>query len=108
MNLREARLKKGYTHREIADLLNISRSAYTKYETEVNNLDAKTIIKLSQILEVSTDYLLDVNIYDYPGNDPSIRKIINIAIKLSNSNRGKLLDYAEMLEIVENATKYED
>lgn len=103
MNLRETRLKKGYSHEEIAKLLDISRSTYTKYENGINNPDIRTIIKLSEIFEVSTDYLLDVNIYEHPGKDPIIQKIIKISIELSAQGKEKLLDYANMIKFVENS-----
>lgn len=105
MNLKEARLNKGLTHEEISILLGVTRSAYTKYENEIHNPDVKTIIKLAEILEVSTDYLLDVNIYGHPGNDPTIKKIIDTLIVLSKENKEKALEYIEMIHIIENMNK---
>jgi transcriptional regulator with XRE-family HTH domain len=42
----------------MADLLNIKRPTYTRYETGTNEPDADTIVRLADIFGVSVDYLL--------------------------------------------------
>ena len=56
--LRELRLEKGFTQGSLAKLINSSRSTLANWETGKFNPDLKTIEKLSEILGVSTDYLL--------------------------------------------------
>lgn len=57
-NLKNARLKKGLTLQQVADKLNISRSAMSLYENEKRELNRNVILQLSKIYNVTTDYLL--------------------------------------------------
>lgn len=56
--LRELRKAHHYIQKDISDYLNISKSAYGYYEQGRNEMDIKTILKLSDFYNVSTDYLL--------------------------------------------------
>ncbi len=58
-NLKAARKMKGLSQQMIADLMQIDRSTYTRYETGSIQPDNTKLIKLATILEVSVDYLLD-------------------------------------------------
>lgn len=44
--------------REIARLLNMSQTGYSKYETGENDVPTAVLIKLSLIYNVSVDYIL--------------------------------------------------
>lgn len=57
-NLKKIREERKLTQQNVADLLNIQRPTYTRYETGEREPDFETLIKLSEILEVSVDYLL--------------------------------------------------
>ena len=56
--IKEARAKKKMTQQELADLLNISRSAISNWENGRNYPDLDTIVHLSDILEISLNKLL--------------------------------------------------
>ena len=56
--LRVLRGNSGMTQWQIAQALNISRSAYAYYETGATRPDFDTLTRLAQIFRVSTDYLL--------------------------------------------------
>ena len=56
--LKEERKKRGYTQEEISKILNITRNAYTMYETNKSMPTIETIVKLAEYYNVSTDYLL--------------------------------------------------
>lgn len=56
--LKELRKQSGYLQKDIADYLNISKSAYGYYEQGRNEPDIQTIVKLASYYNVSTDYLL--------------------------------------------------
>ena len=58
--LRVLRGNSGMTQWQIAQALNISRSAYAYYETGATRPDFDTLTRLAQIFRVSTDYLLGV------------------------------------------------
>ncbi len=56
--LKELRENKDLTQQDIAKLLNMSQSNYSKYEKETLCLDYKQLIKIAQYYHVSIDYIL--------------------------------------------------
>lgn len=60
-NFYNARINCGYTQKEVADLLEISRQAYGSYETEIRQPDPSTLIKLAKVFDTTVDYLLGVD-----------------------------------------------
>ena len=56
--LRFSRKKKKYTQQKMADLLGISLNAYQKYEQAERTPSLDTLVKIADILDVSTDFLL--------------------------------------------------
>lgn len=57
-NLRHYREKKGYTTKEIADLLGIAPNTYAGYEIRGREPKYNTLCKIADLLHVSTDELL--------------------------------------------------
>lgn len=55
------RKQNGWSQEELAEKLNISRQSVSKWESGASIPDLDKIIKLSEIFEVSTDYLLKDN-----------------------------------------------
>lgn len=49
---------KGISQEELASLMNVTRQAVSKWETDQALPDSEKIIRLSEIFEVTTDYLL--------------------------------------------------
>ncbi len=56
--LRGARMGAGLTQQRMADLLGISLNGYQKYEQGETQPPLDTLVRLSRILNVTTDYLL--------------------------------------------------
>lgn len=56
--LKFLRKEQGLLQKNIADFLNISKSAYGYYEQGRNEPDIHTIVKLADFYQVSTDYLI--------------------------------------------------
>lgn len=56
--LKQARKKTGLTQQKIADNLGISLNAYQKYEQAERSPSLDTLVKLADLLGVTTDYLL--------------------------------------------------
>ena len=54
----ELRKEKGWSQEELANKLSVTRQSVSKWESMASIPDLDKIIKLSQIFEVSTDYLL--------------------------------------------------
>lgn len=55
--LAELRKDYGYTQDYIADLLNVTRSSVSAYETGVNEPSIESLVKLANLYNVSLDYL---------------------------------------------------
>ena len=55
------RKKNYYQQEDVADMLKISRVAYSHYETGRRTPTANVLVQLSKIYHVSIDYLLDAN-----------------------------------------------
>lgn len=62
--LKKARLNKGFTQQQIADLMGITKSTYCGYETNKRHPDVAKIKQLANILDVSGDVLLETDIYE--------------------------------------------
>ena len=57
--IRDLREDKDLTQTQIAKILGMSQTGYSKYETGENDLPTQILIKLSDFYDVSIDYLLD-------------------------------------------------
>lgn len=58
-NLYRLRKAHHYTQQQISDMLNISRQAYSNYETSKRTPDLDSLIRLSQIYGISLDQLVN-------------------------------------------------
>ena len=56
--IKQARLAAGMTQRDVAELLDITKAAISKYETGKSEPSASMILKLAQALRTSPNYLL--------------------------------------------------
>ena len=56
--LRDLREDNDKTQQQIADMLNMHRSVYRRYESGERETPSWVIVKLAQYYRVSTDYLL--------------------------------------------------
>lgn len=60
--LKELREDKDYPQKVIADLLGVQRPNYSRIENNHQNLNHKQIIVLCEFLDVSADFLLNLNV----------------------------------------------
>ena len=56
--LRSMRMKRHFTQPQLADMLNIALRTYQGYEGETRSPSLDTLVKIADILNVPTDYLL--------------------------------------------------
>ena len=56
--LRELRDEKNLTQTEVAKMLGMSQTGYSKYETGENDIPTDVLIKLSNFYSTSIDYIL--------------------------------------------------
>lgn len=73
--LKQARIIKGISQKELSEILHVGISTISMWENDKNTMDVKIAKEISDILDVSVDYLLDTN----KGNDipEFIRKKLN-------------------------------
>ena len=63
--LKSLRIQNNYTEEKIANLLNISKDLYIKYENSNAEIPLALLIKLSRIYNTSIDYIIsDTNIIE--------------------------------------------
>ena len=69
--LKELRKKRGYTQSELAKYMNMRQGSYTKWETGMTEPRIESLIKLADILDTTTDFLLGKTNIDF-GNDSKV------------------------------------
>lgn len=91
--LKSARLNAKLTQKQIADMLQISQQYYAKWEKGERNPKPDSIKKLSDILNVTSDYL--------QGRDDGLEDVIEVL-------KEKTLNEEEKREIIALLRKYLD
>ena len=56
--IRDLREDHDMTQKQVANLLGMSQTGYSKYETGENDIPTAVLIKLAEFYNTSTDYLL--------------------------------------------------
>ena len=64
--LRDLREDHDKTQKDIASMLNISQTTYSRYESGALDIPSATIIRLARFYHVSTDYLFGLTDKDRP------------------------------------------
>lgn len=59
--IRDLREDSDLTQTQIARILGMSQTGYSKYETGENDIPTEVLIKLSKYYDVSVDYLLGIS-----------------------------------------------
>ena len=73
------RKEKGMTQSELADKMNVTDKAVSKWERDLSCPDINTISKLADVLDVSVEELLKTKKQDYSNN--KIKDLINLILK---------------------------
>ena len=60
-NLKEARLKRNLSQKEVADQIGVAKSTYSLYESGNREPSVQTIKKIADVLNVSADELLGLS-----------------------------------------------
>lgn len=105
-NLKKLRENNNLTQQQMADILNIQRPTYTRYETGERQPDFELLIRIAQHFNVSIDYLLG-NEAKLPEKDTSSLsdKIIEVFNRLDEEKQNTVLAYAEFLASQNNQEK---
>lgn len=95
--LKNLRLEKGLSQREIAEHLGLTQQAYAYYETGDREPGLKTLLALSSILNVSTDYLLGIETLPAPQLSENEQYLIDKFRKLPWKSQNHILQTADIL-----------
>lgn len=97
--IKEIRKRLGLSQEQLADILNVSRQAITKWENDGGLPDVSNLAKLAKVFNISVDYLLD---HDYQLPALSLKKELD-----KSKYKNKLSSYEEILkEYFENDDIY--
>ena len=58
--IRDLREDKDLSQKEIAKILNMSQTGYSKYEVGTNDIPTRILIQLAKFYNISVDYLLGI------------------------------------------------
>lgn len=60
IRLKEARKAMGYSQKQVAELVDITASAYANYEQGTREPSLSTLVKLVAVLDTTADHLLGI------------------------------------------------
>lgn len=88
----QLRKKEGYTQEELADRLEVSRQAISRWEIGTAVPDSSNLLRISKLFQVSADYLLND---DYESDDdlPKVKEV-------KNDNFNQIMMYLLALEVM--------
>ena len=97
LKLETFRKNKGLTQKDVADILKVNRTTYTKYETGVTEPNVSALRKLSEIFEVDLNCLLsdddDISaVRDNGPEDEKTREFVKLFNLLSEKDKANLLN----------------
>lgn len=92
MKLKELRKKNGLSQIEIAKLLNVSQSNYSKYERGDIEPDLETLKKMSYYLNASIDEIVENKLFNNTQQNQELNIVLN---QLNHVEISKLIHYAE-------------
>lgn len=93
------RKQKGMTQSELAEKMNVTDKAVSKWERDLSCPDINTISKLADVLDVSVEELLKTKKQDYSNN--KIKDLINLILKAITIAMGIGVVVLNILEKIE-------
>ena len=112
-NLVKYRKLCGFTQQEIADILNLNRTTYTKYETGVSEPSFEILKKIVAVYEVDVNAILgqeefEKNLHDFVMPMYNLtneeRELVGIYRMLSKEEKQELMDKAREIKTIKNNT----
>lgn len=94
--LKSLRKEKGWTQQEVANLLGIERSTYTRYETGASEPNFEILEQLSRIFDVSTDVLIGRSAIPTPSGGVRIPVLGDVAAGIPIEAVTDIVDYEEI------------
>ena len=85
--LMDLRKKNGWSQEELAEKLNVSRQAVSKWESAQSVPDMSRIIQMSELFGVSTDYLLKDELEQAEVSRETVTDSLNRTVNMEEANR---------------------
>ncbi len=92
-NLKQMRLQRGYTQKQLAEMLKVDITTYGRYELGVTEPNIETLKKLSKILSVSVDTIID----NEKVKSNLEQELLDIFGQLNNYQQGKVIGYCKSM-----------
>ena len=92
LRLKDLRAARNLRQADMADLLQINRTTYVKYETGASEPPLETVARLADFFGVSVDYLLGRNSVNLPAEETELLKIFR---QLNPTGRESVLGAAQ-------------
>lgn len=97
--IKELRTSKMMTQKELAEIVDVSKSAISKYESDMLEPNIRVQILLARTFDVTVDYLIgNTDTNSLSKSDNEITKLIEIYNQLNENNR--ILALARMIELL--------
>lgn len=97
--IKELRTSKMMTQKELAEIVDVSKSAISKYESNMLEPNIRVQILLARTFDVTVDYLIgNTDTNSLSKSDNEINKLIEIYNQLNENNR--ILALARMIELL--------
>ena len=93
------RKEKGMTQNELAEKMNVTDKAVSKWERDLSYPDINTMSKLADVLNVSVEEILKAKKQDY--NNNKLRDLINLIFKATSLAMGVAVIVLNILNQIE-------
>lgn len=105
--IKELRKERGWKQEQLGEMLNVKRSAVSKYETGCVPLTDSTISLLCEIFGVSADYIIGRTEKRISNSEASFSKEVNSIIysclELSEQDLVKVIEYIDFIKTKRNS-----
>lgn len=113
IRIKDLREDNHYKQTQVADYLGISQQAYSYYELDKRELPSRHVVKLAELYNVSSDYLLGVEpgqagSYDLNAKfiqDITLKDVLINLEKLNINNRQEVIKYLSYLGSTQNKNR---
>ena len=102
--LKELRVKKGLSQKELADLIPVNQTAISQWERGVTTPNPNALKKLCQIFNQTSDYFLEIDSKNY--NNTKIPVFSQVAAGIPISAIEDIIDYEEISEQMASQGEY--
>ncbi len=79
--LSKLRKEYNYTQEQLADILDVSRQSISKWESDIAYPETNKLIKMGKLFDCSMDYLLNEDIIEKQGSQPTEKESIWVQFK---------------------------